>query len=129
MSINLTITVGGSDVRAFPSLPFTKGMNAQNALEAAYAAGSGYSFLLQYFGALGYEVTAIDGITAQQGADAATYWEFIYNGVPAQLGIDSTMLVDGDALNFTYTIYDQVQHAGSRLEAVHSAGVAARTAR
>lgn len=95
-------------------------MNAQNALEQAYASGTGYSFVLQYFGSgLGYEVMAIDGIAAQQGSDASFYWEFFYNGNPAQQGIDGTSLNDGDELSFSYVSYSPELHAGKRVEAVH----------
>jgi hypothetical protein len=121
MSIGLTITVNGTVVRTVPPIPFTSGMNAQNALEAAYVSGGSYSFLLQYYGALGYEVTTIDQIAAQQGTDAAYYWQFFYNGQSAQQGIDETFLNDGDQLDFAYTCYDMTLHAGTRLEAIHRA--------
>ncbi len=121
MSISLSISVNGTVVRTLPPISFAAGMNAQNALEAAYAPGSGYSFQLQFFGTLGYEVTMIDGLAAQQGADVAFYWQFLYNGASAQQGIDQTPLSDGDTLNFSYTLYDVVNHVGTRLEAVHFA--------
>jgi Domain of unknown function (DUF4430) len=122
MTVSLVIAVGGNVVRSIPSVPWAAGMNAQNALEQAYVAGSGYSFLLQYFGSsLGYEVMAFDGIPAQQGTDVSFYWEFIYNGYPAQQGIDGTILNDGDALLFSYVSYDVARHAGKRVEAVHNA--------
>jgi hypothetical protein len=122
MTVSVAIAVGANVVRTMPNISWTAGMNAQNALEKAYAAGSGYSFLLQYFGSsLGYEVMAFDGIPAQQGTDISFYWEFIYNGNPAQQGIDGTVLNDGDALLFSYISYDVARHAGKRVEAVHSA--------
>lgn len=121
MSIGLSISVNGGVVRTLPPINFTAGMNAQNALEAAYAGGGGYGFQLQYFGDMGYEVTVIDGLAAQQGSDVAFYWQFFYNGVSAAQGIDQTLLSDGDALNFSYTLYDVTQHSGTRLESIHKA--------
>lgn len=119
MSISLTVSVNGITVRRFPALTFKPGMTAQQALEAAYAAGNRYSFVLQYFGNLGYEVIALDGIAAQQGPDAAFYWELFRNDAPAQQGIESAVLNDGDQLGLSYTVYDPVRHAGTRLQAVH----------
>lgn len=121
MSISLTISVNGAIVRTLPPITFTPGMNAQNALEAAYVPGGSYGFLLQYFGALGYEVVTIDQIAAQQGTDASFYWQFFYNGSSAEQGLDATLLSDGDQLNFSYTSYDAAQHSGTRLEAIHRA--------
>jgi hypothetical protein len=122
MTVSVAIAIGGNVVRSIPNVPWSAGMNAQNALEQAYVSGLGYSFLLQYFGApLGYEVMAFDGISAQQGTDISFYWEFIYNQSPAQQGIDSTILNDGDALLFSYVSYNVARHAGTRVEAVHNA--------
>jgi hypothetical protein len=122
MTVSVAIEVGGSVVRSMPNVTYYSGMNAQNAMEQAYASGTGYSFVLQYFGApLGYEVITIDGISAQQGTDVSFYWEFFYNGNPAQYGIDGTVLNDGDALLFSYVLYNPTQHAGRRVEAVHQA--------
>jgi hypothetical protein len=122
MTVSVSIEVSGNVVRSMPNVPWFAGMTGQNALEGAYASGTGYSFVLQYFGAsLGYEVMAFDGISAQQGTDVSFYWEFFYNGNPAQQGIDGTILNDGDALLFSYVSYDVAQHAGRRVEAVHKA--------
>lgn len=118
MSVTIEIAAGGNVVRTLPNIPYAPGMNAQMALEAAYGA-SGYSFLLQFFGSLGYEVVTIDGVAAQNGSDIGFYWEFIYNGAPATKGIDNTFLNDGDTLMFTYVSYNATQHAGTRLEAIH----------
>jgi hypothetical protein len=64
MAVTVSIAVNGSVVRSMPEVPWSSGMNGQNALEQAYAAGTGYSFVLQYFGAsLGYEVS-FDGVAA-----------------------------------------------------------------
>ncbi len=129
MAVSVAIEVGGNVVRSMPNVPWSSGMNAQNALEQAYASGTGYSFVLRYFGApLGYEVMAFDDISAQQGTDISFYWEFFYNGNPAQQGVDSTHLNDGDALLFSYVPYNRAQHAGKRVEAVHNALRARRRA-
>ncbi len=122
MAVTVSIAVNGSVVRSMPDVPWSSGMNGQNALEQAYAAGTGYSFVLQYFGtSLGYEVISFDGVAAQQGADISFYWEFIYNGTPAQQGIDGTILNDGDILLFDYVTYNEAQHAGKRVADIHKA--------
>jgi hypothetical protein len=122
MSISISIAVFSTVVRSLPPVKFYPNMNAQNALEQAYVGGTGYSFVLQYFGNdLGYEVIAFDGISAQQGSDVGLYWQFIYNGESANQGIDETILNDGDALEFNFVMYDEAKHAGTRLEAVHKA--------
>jgi len=122
VSISTTIQVAGATVRTLPAVTWTSGMNAQAVLEQAYVQGSGYSYLLQYFGAaLGYEVMAFDGVSAVQGSDVGFYWEFIWNGQPAQQGIDATFPNDGDTLAFNYVVYDMAAHAGSRVEAVRKA--------
>ena len=122
MAVTVSIAVNGSVVRSMPDVPWSSGMNGQNALEQAYAAGTGYSFVLQYFGTpLGYEVISFDGVAAQQGADISFYWEFIYNGSPAQQGIDGTSLTDGDILLFDYITYNEAQHAGKRVGDIHKA--------
>ena len=122
MAITVSIAINGNVVRTIANIPWSSGMNAQNALEQAYATGTGYSFLLQYFGApLGYEVMSFDGIAAQQGTDAGFYWEFIYNGNPARQGIDSTVLNDGDTLLFSYVAYNEAAHSRKRVGAIRSA--------
>ncbi len=122
MPITVSIAVNGNVVRTMANLPWSSGMNAQNALEQAYATGTGYSFSLQYFGVpLGYEVMSFDGIAAQQGSDTGFYWEFIYNGNPARQGIDSTLLNDGDTLLFSYVAFSEAVHSRKRVGAIRSA--------
>jgi hypothetical protein len=122
MSITVSIAINGNVVRTMANIAWSKDMNAQNALEQAYATGTGYSFSLQYFGApLGYEVMSFDGIAAQQGTDTGFYWEFIYNGNPARQGIDSTFLNDGDTLLFSYIAYNETVHSRKRVGAIRSA--------
>lgn len=68
MPVTVSIAINGNVARTIADIPWSSGMNAQNALEQAYATGAGYSFLPQYFGVpLGYEVVSFDGIAAQQG--------------------------------------------------------------
>ena len=129
MPITVSIAINGNVVRAIANIPWSSGMNAQNALEQAYATGTGYCFLLQYFGVpLGYEVMSFDGIAAQQGTDTGLYWEFIYNGNPARQGIDSTLLNDGDTLLFSYVAYNEAVHSRKRVGAIRSALRARRRA-
>jgi|GEM_PF-2748804 len=122
MPITVSIAINGNVVRMMANVPWSQGMNAQNALEQAYATGTGYSFSLQYFGVpLGYEVMSFDGIAAQQGTDTGFYWEFIYNGNPARQGIDSTILNDGDTLLFSYVAFNEAVHSRKRVGAIRSA--------
>jgi Domain of unknown function (DUF4430) len=122
MPITVSIAINGNVVRMMANVSWSSGMNAQNALEQAYAIGTGYSFSLQYFGVpLGYEVMSFDGIAAQQGTDTGFYWEFIYNGNPARQGIDSTLLNDGDTLLFSYVAYNEAIHSRKRVGAIRSA--------
>ena len=122
MPITVSIAINGNVVRMMANVSWSSGMNAQYALEQAYATGTGYSFSLQYFGVpLGYEVMSFDGIAAQQGTDTGFYWEFIYNGNPARQGIDSTLLNDGDTLLFSYVAYNEAIHSRKRVGAIRSA--------
>ena len=122
MPVTVSVAINGNVVRTMANVAWSQGMNAQNALEQAYATGTGYSFSLQYFGVpLGYEVMSFDGIAAQQGADTGFYWEFIYNGNPARQGIDSTPLNDGDTLLFSYVSYNEAVHSRKRVGAIRSA--------
>lgn len=121
MTIGLTISVAGSAVRSLPDVPYKNGMNVQEAMEAAYSVGSGYSFRLRYFGNLGYEVVTIDEISSQTGSDISFYWELLINGYPATQGIDQTYLSDGDEVTFDYATYDAAKHASLRVGIIHSA--------
>src|SRR6202000_386273 len=122
MPITVSIAINGHVARTIANIPWSSGMNAQNALEQAYATVTGYSFLLQYFGVpLGYEVMSFDGIAAQQGTDSGFYWEFTYNGNPARQGIDSTRLDDGDTLLFSSVAYNEAVHSRKRVGAIRSA--------
>ena len=121
MPVTVSIAISGNVVRTIANIPWSSGMNAQNALEQAYATGTGYSFLTQYFGVpLGYEVMSFDGVASQQGSDGGFYWEFSYNGNPARQGIDSTILNDGDSLLFSYVAYNEAAHSRKRVGAIRN---------
>src|SRR5260370_25833688 len=86
--------VGGPSV----TIPFTAGMNAQQAIEAAYKSlnkQSEFTYALQFFGAkLGYLVVMINETyeTFMSLAHPFYFWEFFINGQPSQTGIDQTTL-------------------------------------
>lgn len=128
MTIATAIQINGAAVRSLPPVPWSSGMSVQTVLEKAYTQGTGYSYLLQYFGPqLGYEVMALDGIAAMQGADVSFYWQLLVNGISASQGIDSTFPNDGDSLTFNYSVYNPVHHVGTRLEAVVNTKAAHRS--
>jgi len=100
MSVTVTIAGGPSG-----SVPWSFGMNGQSAMEAMWnqihSAGS-FSYALEYYGSqLGYMVLMIDGVYDTPTAPFS-YWELLYNGQPATVGIDGLSLNDGDQIEFTY---------------------------
>ena len=119
MAVSITISVSGQPIRQINNVPWQANMNGQDAMEHAYGSGSGYSFLLQYFGPqLGYEVVSIDNIASQAGSDAFLFWEFSVNGVVASKGVDETTLNDGDQIGWNYTAYNAAAHGTSRYAAI-----------
>ena len=119
MAVSITISVNGQLVRQINGVPWQANMSAQSAMEQAYSSGSGYSFLLQYFGPqLGYEVVSIDNIASQAGTDAFLFWQFCVNGTIAAQGIDETFLNDGDQIEWNYTIYNASAHGATRYAAI-----------
>ena len=44
MPVTVSIAINGNVARTMANIPWSSGMNAQNALEQAYATGAGYSF-------------------------------------------------------------------------------------
>lgn len=115
MAESITISVNGQSIRQINNVPWQANMSGQDAMEHAYGSGSGYSFLLQYFGPqLGYEVVSIDNIAGQAGTDAFLFWEFSVNGTVASQGIDETTLNDGDQIGWNYTLYNAAAHGTSR---------------
>ena len=104
-------------------VPWTKNMNGQEVLEAAYndqgKTGS-FNYALQYYGeALGYLVVMVNETYDSyiSSAQPFFYWEFMLNGQPANKGIDNTIVSPGDRLTFSFEHYVPEKHKGSTLEA------------
>jgi hypothetical protein len=108
-TVSVTATILGNTIVDIPNVPWTSGMNAQQALEGAYNAreDAHYGFSLAYYGyersgeLLGYLVEEIEQIGDQPGV----YWEFFVNGASSATGLDSTILNAGDAVAFEYAYY------------------------
>ena len=108
-------------------VPWSAGMNVQQAMELAYAQSqpSGFSFAIQYYGSqLGYLVIMIDG-QYESINPPLSYWEFFYNGSPAQKGIDSIILNAGDVAAFELQPYSAATHSNSTVQAKHNLRVGA----
>jgi hypothetical protein len=121
MAITLKVA-GGSTITGIPYLNL---MNVKSALEKAYdmyvnpPAIPPLSFGIEFFGSykgeyLGYIVTQMDG-TAQQGN---MYWMLYVNNVAAILGIDRSILYDGDIIEFKYEAYSESLHCNTILAKV-----------
>jgi hypothetical protein len=127
MSIALRITVEGTPVAPDIKVAFQKDMNVQQVLEAAYNEQLAYEkvlrFSAEYLGSeLGYELTALDGISMQIGADGNTFffWELSINGTYSPTGMDQTQPKDGDVIEWNFTSYSEDRHAGTRHEKIRS---------
>lgn len=102
---------------------WTAGMNAQQALEAAYRAANPageFTYGLQYFGSpLGYLVIMINETyeSFMSSSHPFFFWEFLINGTPAQAGIDGVTLAPGDVVTFELQAYDEQGHALSTVKA------------
>ena len=85
--------------KSISAIPWTEGMNVQQAMESAYELTPGLSFALQYYGSKrGYKVIMVDG-----AADQSNYYWFLYiNGKLSQDGIDTTLLNPSDVVTLTY---------------------------
>jgi hypothetical protein len=123
MALSVTISVLGQQVTKVSNVPFTQGMNVQQAMEGAYATPpitEVKGFSLRYFGALGYELVTLDSISGQAGGDKTTFlfWELQINGQFVQHGIDETYPKDGDAIEWNYICYSEERHAGTRYEKI-----------
>lgn len=114
------------------NIPWTKGMNAQKAMEFAHDLqdpNNQFTYLLQYYGSLGYLVTMINETyetfpspcppTTTPPPAPYYYWEFLVNDVPSQTGIDNTILNPGDIISFELQTYDQARHASSTVRTKH----------
>lgn len=112
-------------------IPWTQGMNAQNALEGAYAVLNNsqvFTYTLQFYGAqLGYMVAMVNETYDSfiSSANPFFYWEFLLNGSPSSTGIDSTILQAGDVLLFEFQQYDPARHAGTGVGAKHAFNIRA----
>lgn len=95
-----TVTVG-----------WVSGMNAQQALEAAFNQinnSQQFTYAMQYYGTqLGYMVIMINETYDSFISSAAPYfyWALLYNGNPATTGIDGLILNAGDTVEFNFTTY------------------------
>lgn len=113
--------VGGITV----NVPWTQGMNAQQALEGAYQqvhTTGVFTYALQYYGAgLGYLVVMINETYDSFVSTAAPfwYWEFLINGSPSSAGIDGTILNSGDVVAFNFEVYIAEKHQESTLRFKH----------
>lgn len=105
------------------TIPWSTGMNVQQALEEAYnAKPKEFTCLLQYFGGFGYLVTMINETYDSyiSTANPFYYWEFLVNGTPASTGIDNTILNDNDIVTFDYQVYTAEIHADSTMHKKHA---------
>jgi hypothetical protein len=120
MSVTVAVDAGPSF-----KVPWTAGMNAQNAMELAQQQTNNaalFTYALQYYGAkLGYLVLMINETYDSFISAAAPffYWEFLVNGKASATGIDSTKVSDGDVLTFRFSVYDLTLHASTPLAAKH----------
>jgi|SRR5450756_108032 len=126
MSITMVLSLNGSEIGQIDNILFTASMNVRQAMEAAYGLTPGhtYNFSLQYFGSeLGYEVVTLDSIANQVGSDPDSYifWALYVNGQLSPTGIDSTVLNDGDRIDWNYQAYSSEVHAGTRYEQMRNA--------
>jgi hypothetical protein len=85
--------------KSISAIPWTEGMNVQQAMERAYELPPGLSFALEYYGSKqGYKVIMVDGV-----ADQSNHFWFLYiNGALSQAGIDTTQLNPSDVVTLTY---------------------------
>ena len=122
MPNNATVTLEISGGPTF-TVPWAKGMNAQQVLERASTQlqkPSDFTFALQYFGpSLGYLVLMINETyeTYMSSTHPFFFWEFLVNGTPSQTGIDNTIVNAGDTITFSFETFDPVRHARSTLKA------------
>ena len=109
------------------SVNYVSGMSGRDALEAAYVADGGqgkFTFAIKYYGPqLGYLVDMINETydTFISSYHPFFFWEFLINGVPSNVGIDSANLSDGDEVGFRYVTYSESEHRDTALEAKYKA--------
>lgn len=102
-TVALQVTILNEDIVDIDTVPWSSGMNAQAALEAAYNTHADpFDFSIAYYGTgLGYLVEEFDGI----GDQPQVFWLFMVNGKVSPVGIDQTILNAGDKVSFTYSYY------------------------
>ena len=114
--------VGGPSV----NVPWFQGMNAQQALEGAFAQindSEQFTYALQYYGAqLGYLVVMINETydSFASSSNPYFYWEFLLNGAPSQVGIDGIVLQPNDVVGFQFEMYSQDKHRNSTVQHKYS---------
>lgn len=120
-TVQVAIT-GGPSV----TVPWSPNMNAQQALETAYNKvnnDSAFTYAVQYYGSsLGYLVMMVNETYDSFISSSAPfwYWEFLVNGQPSQVGIDSATLKAGDVVGFSLEMYTPEKSAASTLHAKHA---------
>ncbi|HEX8073973.1 MAG TPA: DUF4430 domain-containing protein [Thermoleophilaceae bacterium] len=118
-TVSVSATILGNTIVDVQGVPWTNGMNAQQALEGAYnlRTDQNYGFSVAYYGeSWGYFLEEIEQIGDQPGV----YWEFFVNGTSSETGIDTTILNAGDAVAFEYQYYDPHQEGSNpQLAAKH----------
>jgi len=112
------------DIKDGPSfqVPWTAKMNLQDALEWAFnnRGTINFTYSLQYFGSnLGYLVCMInetfDSTVSNYNYTPYYFWDIIVNNVSATTGIDHILLNDGDAVEFSFILYQPTVHLQSTL--------------
>lgn len=128
---SITVEIGGGPTIR---VPWSKGMNAQQALERAYNDQNpgAFTYALQYYGAkVGYFVIMInetyDSFISSGGELASPffYWEFLVNGKHAAKGIDNTILKANDIIRFSLEMYVPEKHGESSLRVKHESQIRA----
>lgn len=123
---SVSVSIGGGPQM---NVPFTSGMNAQQALEAAYNSVNDptqFIYALEYYGSgFGYLVMMINGTYDSFISPSHPYyfWEFYVNGAPASAGIDNTTLQAGDAISFELQIYTSKIAGASTLHTKYKARI------
>ena len=106
-TVAIIVEPGGKTISA---IPWTQGMNVQQAMEHAYELPPGLSFALQYYGSKrGYKVIMVDGVADQSN----NYWFLYINGALSQGGIDTTQLNPSDVVTLTYQPYSEALHGST----------------
>ena len=106
-TVAIIVEPGGKTISA---IPWTQGMNVQQAMERAYELSPRLSFALQYYGSnQGYKVIMVDGVADQSNS----YWFLYINGGLSQGGIDTTQLNPSDVITLTYQPYSEALHGST----------------